>query len=179
MEDSELYALLQIDAEAGMRACIRQYHAAVHNICSQILRRTPEDAEECVNDSFLQLWRTLDRLSDPAHLRAYLCTIARKQALSRYRALTAGLTRADALPEDLTDDTDIILALEKRADAEAMQSAIMTLKEPDREIFVRKYYYMEPMRSLAKRFSLTEKQIDNILYRSKQRLRKILAEDAI
>ena len=172
MEDSELYALLQIDAEAGMRACIRQYHAAVHNICSQILRRTPED-------SFLQLWRTLDRLSDPAHLRAYLCTIARNQALSRYRALTAGLTRADALPEDLTDDTDIILALEKRADAEAMQSAIMTLKEPDREIFVRKYYYMEPMRSLAKRFSLTEKQIDNILYRSKQRLRKILEEDAI
>ncbi len=179
MDDAALVQLLRRDAEAGMRACIRQYYTLVHSICSAILRRTPEDAEECVNDSFLQLWRTLDRLEAPDRLRAYLCTVARNQALSRYRALTAGIPRAEALPEDLTDDTDVILALEKRADAEALQRAVMTLKEPDREIFVRKYYYMESMRSLAERFSLTEKQIDNILYRSKQRLRKQLEEDAI
>ena len=179
MDDTALVSLMRSDAEAGMRACIRQYHALVHGICSAILRRTPEDAEECTNDSFLQLWRTLDRLENPARLRAYLCMIARNQALSRNRALTGGLPRADALPEDLTDDTDVILALEQRAEQEALQRAIMTLKEPDREIFVRKYYYMESMRSLAERFSLTEKQIDNILYRSKQRLRKKLEEDAI
>ena len=179
MDDAELYLLMQQDAEARMRACIRQYHALVHSICRAILRRTPEDEEECVNDTFLQLWRTLGSIREPAHLRAYLCCIARNQALSRYRALTAGLPRADTLPEDLTDETDVILAFEKRADAEALQKAIMALKEPDREIFVRKYYRMESMRALAERFHLTEKAVDNILYRSKQRLRKMLEEDAI
>lgn len=52
------------------------------------------------------------------------------------------------------------------------------LKEPDREIFVRKYYYMESMASLAERFGVNVKSIDNTLWRSKQRLRKILKEDA-
>ena len=55
----------------------------------------------------------------------------------------------------------------------------MTLKEPDREIFVRKYYYMESMQALSKRFGVPVKTIDNILYRSKRRLRNVLKEESI
>ena len=176
MKDSELYQLLQSDPEFGMRECIAQYYALVAAICKGILPHAPEDAEECVNESFLRLWQTLDTMQNPAHLRAYLCMIARNRALSVYRKNRAAAQRSEKLPEQA--DADFIAELDRRADAEALQFAVMRLKEPDREIFVRKYYYLESMASLGKRFGMPVKKIDNILYRSKQRLRKILKEDA-
>ncbi len=178
MDDTQLYQMLRTDAEAGMKHCIAQYYALVYTICSGILRRFPRDTEECVNDSFVQLWRTLDKLKEPSHLRAYLCCIAKNQALSRYRTLTASAQHTEALTEQTADTADVLLALEARADAEALQRAILLLKEPDRAIFVRKYYYMESVKSLAHRFSLSEKAIDNILYRSKLRLKKMLEEES-
>ena len=100
----------------------------------------------------------------------------KKPALSVLRKNRTDAQRLDALPEQA--DADFIAELDRRADAEALQNAVMQLREPDREIFVRKYYYLESMAALAKRFGMPVKKIDNILYRSKQRLRKILKEDA-
>ena len=178
LDDAALYKLLKQDADAGMRACIKQYYALVYSICSGILRRHPQDAEECVNMSFLRLWQTLDKLEEPRHLRAYLCCISRNTAISRCRALRRDIQHlANTEPE--TEDADFLLMLDRRADAERLQAAIMTLKEPDREIFVRKYYYMESMQALAKRFGVPVKTIDNILYRSKRRLRNVLKEKSI
>ncbi|MBR6106646.1 MAG: sigma-70 family RNA polymerase sigma factor [Oscillospiraceae bacterium] len=177
MDDAALYELLRQDADAGMRVCIEQYYALVYSICSGILRRHPQDTEECVNLSFLRLWETLDRLEQPQHLRAYLCCISRNAAISRCRALRRDAQyTSDTEPE--TADTDFLLLLDRRADAERLQNAIMTLKEPDREIFVRKYYYMESMQALAERFGVSVKAIDNTLYRSKRRLRRILKEES-
>lgn len=178
MEDTELYQLMQKDAERGMRICIETYYALVYSICKGILPDAPQDAEECVNESFLRLWHTLDTVQNPAHLRAYLCMIARNLALTAYRKnCRAAQYRSDAEPPPETD-AGFLKYLERRADAEKLQAAIMQLKEPDREIFVRKYYYMESMASLAERFGVNVKSIDNTLWRSKQRLRKILKEDA-
>lgn len=182
MDDAALYQLLHDDPEKGMRICIDRYYAAVRTVCGAILRRYPQDAEECVNDSFLQLWRTLDTLREPGHLRAYLCTIARNTALSRLRTIAATADRAaelpfEQLPEELAaEDTDVLLTVEARADAEALQRAVMQLKEPDREMFVRKYYYMEPTRAIAAHFATTERAVEGILYRARQRLRKQLEE---
>lgn len=177
MDDRELYQLMQTDAERGMRVCIEEYYALVSRICRGILPHAPQDAEECINESFLRLWQTLDALQEPAHLRAYLCMIARNRALTVYRKnRTAAVQRCDDLPE--RSDADFIAELDRKADAEALQAAVMQLKEPDREIFVRKYYYLESMASLGRRFGMPVKKTDNILYRSKQRLRKILKEDA-
>lgn len=98
MEDSELYQLLQTDPELGMRECIAQYYALVAAICKGILPHAPQDAEECVNESFLRLWQTLDTMQNPAHLRAYLCMIARNRALSVYRKNRAAAQRSEELP---------------------------------------------------------------------------------
>lgn len=182
MDDAALCQLLQDDPEAGLRICIDRYYPAVRTVCTAILRRYPQDAEECVNDSFLQLWKTVGSLQEPNQLRAYLCCIARNLALSRYRALAAAGRHSaempwDALPEDAAaEDADVLLAMEARADAEALQKAVLSLKEPDREIFVRKYYYMESVRAIAQHFAMTERAVEGILYRSRKRLRRVLEE---
>ncbi|MBR3269542.1 MAG: RNA polymerase sigma factor [Oscillospiraceae bacterium] len=172
MDEMQLYELMRTEPERGMKQCIEQYYALVSMICGRILKNYPQDKEECVNTSFLRLWQTLDRLEDPHHLRAYLCCISRNTALSRYRRL-----KKEALPAmDACESAgfDFLQLIDRRADSEALQRAIMSLKEPEREIFVRKYYHMESMKTLAKHFGVSVKTIDNILYRTKCRLREIL-----
>jgi RNA polymerase sigma-70 factor (ECF subfamily) len=182
MDDAALYQLLIDDPETGLRLCIDRYYPAVRTVCASILRRCPQDAEECINDSFLQLWRTVGSLQEPQQLRAYLCCIARNLALSRYRALAAAGRHTaempwDALPEDAAaEDADVLLAMEAHADAEALQKAVLSLKEPDREMFVRKYYYMESVRAIAAHFEVSERAVEGILYRSRKRLRRMLEE---
>ena len=178
LEDIQIYKLLKHDAESGMRKCIAKYYALVYSICSGILQNNPQDIEECVNTSFFRLWQTIDKLKSPHHLRAYLCRISRNTALSRYRKLKKQPSPTDEIPED-TADFDFIQLLDRRANSEALQRAIMALKEPEREIFVRKYYYMESMQSLAKRFGMSVKAIDNTLYRTKRRLQKHLEGEII
>ena len=182
MDDAALCELLRSDPERGMRICIDRYYPAVRTVCGAILRRYPQDAEECVNESFLQLWRTLGQLREPGQLRAYLCCIARNLALSRFRTLAvSGRHTAEMpweqLPEDAAaEDADILLAMEARADAAALQKAILSLREPDREMFVRKYYYMESVRAIAAHFDVSERAVEGILYRTRLRLRKQLEE---
>ena len=173
MNDLQIYTLLKDNADAGMKVCIRKYYALVYRICSRILRRFPQDAEECINTSFLRLWQTIDKLEEPQHLRAYLCCISRNTALTRYRQLKRMPEPTDDIYKDAVD-SDFLLLLDRRAESDVLQRAIMSLKEPNREILIRKYYYMESMKSLAKRFGMSVKDIDNILYRSKRHLRKIM-----
>ncbi len=177
MEDIKIYQILKRDGKRGLQLCIAKYYGLVSMICSRILANAPEDAEECVSESFLRLWQTLDTIRQPEAMRAYLCCIARNQALSRYRKLRESSALETLNWEQLSDKQDLYLEFEKKEAAEALHKAIMTLKEPDREIFVRKYFYFESMKSIASRFGLKEKQVDNSLYRSKQRLRKYLIEE--
>lgn len=178
MDDAEICRLLREKPETGMRELIRKYHALVFSVCSRILSNAPQDAEECVSDSFVQVWRTIGRLKAPSHLRAYLCCAARNIAISRYRSIKGAQQNFAEMPDETAvSDADVILTLEEKAERERIEAAILMLKEPDREIFVRKYYYMESVRSLAQRFSLTEKAVESILYRSRQRLRTILKEE--
>lgn len=175
MDDTEIYRLLRTRPEEGMCELIGQYHALVFTVCSNILRGYPQDAEECVSESFVQMWRTVKRLKKPSQLRAYLCCTARNIAISRYRSLKQTQKNLTDMPdENMQSDADVILMTERRMEKEKLESAILSLKEPDREIFVRKYYYMESVRSLAERFSLTEKAVESILYRSRRHLRRIL-----
>ena len=178
MDDAEICRLLREEPETGMRELIRKYYALTFTVCSRILSGHPQDAEECVSDSFVQVWRTADRLNTPSHLRAYLCCTARNLAISRYRSIRTAAQNLTEMPDEAAaPDADVILALEKSTEHERIEAAILTLKEPDREIFVRKYYYMESVRSLAQRFSLTEKAVESILFRSRRRLRTILKEE--
>ena len=56
---------------------------------------------------------------------------------------------------------------------------INELKEPDREIFIRRHYLLEPVTEIAGHLGMAEKQISNRLYQSKLRLREALKERGI
>ena len=60
MDERELIARLQKRDEAAFEELIRQYEKKVYTLCFRMCGNS-EDAEEAAQDTFLALWRGIDR----------------------------------------------------------------------------------------------------------------------
>ena len=66
--------------------------------------------------------------------------------------------------------------LESQEKKTLLLSAINLLKEEERDILTRRYYYEQKPKTIATALGLSVKRVENILYRAKQKLRQILAD---
>jgi RNA polymerase sigma-70 factor (ECF subfamily) len=178
-----------LDANAYLTQVIRQYGGLVRHICRNALGDRPEDIDECVSDSFVALWlkaKSGGYDPDAGDVKPYLCGIARNKAIDRYRRLAAqpvplsledaessGISRLGTLSEP-----DIAELLAQSDDAAFIAEAVGDLPSPSREIFVLRYCYLERVKSIAEKLGMTEKAVQNRLYRGKLTLRQKLAGDA-
>lgn len=97
--DAHLLQLLEQDPEAGLAALMEQYGGAVRAVAARRLSNE-EDVRECVNDVFAQAYFQRARFdAAKGSLKNWLCTIARRRAIDRDRALRRRQT--DPLPETL------------------------------------------------------------------------------
>lgn len=133
-----------------------------------------QDVEECVADAFVHLWEHPEKF-DPGRgkLKSYLCILVRSRAIDRYRELM----RQSALPLEEAALAETLVLQEdylKKEEYRELLAAVKTLKEPDREILVRRYYLEQKPRQIAQALGLTVKQVDNRLYHTKQHLRRVL-----
>ncbi len=177
MDDITIINQLREDPSIGLYSLISQYRNLVAKVSSSLLTGHNEDIEEVIADTFINVWKSIDRL-DPERgsLKGLLITTARHNAINRWHQLKNSYA-------DVTEDCELFLAnddtlniLVQEEDNEALQELINTLVEPDREIFVRRHYYLEPVKNISVAIGLSEKQISNRLYQCKLRLREQLSE---
>ena len=98
--------------------------------------------------------------------------MCRNAALDRLRRQKG--RREEPLPEDLTTGKgpeDLLLEQER---AEALQKALLALSPRERQLFYRKYYYLQPTAQLAAELGLTERAVEGKLYRIRKKLQKQL-----
>ncbi len=180
MDDAQLLLLLQADPNAGLRAAMQMYAPLVKGVCHCVLPHSPQDAEECMADTFVALWRHAAALAQEAPpLRAWLAVTARNAAINRYRLLG----RHNALPLDdgLADTLGEIAEFDRAAsDAEDTVGALVAAMEPpDRDIFLRRYYLLQPVREIAAALGMTVNTVNVRLSRGRERLRKALLQQGV
>lgn len=173
-ESSALQALCAGD-EAALMWFIDRYTAYVATIINNMLlpRLTAADAEEAAADVFLALWKNAPRIK-PGGVRAYLGGIARNKARDALRSLR----------EELPLEEDVLSipgpgpyeALTERELAERTRRAVELMPEPDREIFLRHYYYCQGVADIALALDMNANTVKTRLRRGRERLRKELAE---
>lgn len=176
MEDSEIVLLLKSKPSDGLYEIIKKYRSFVAKITGRILRGNQQDVEECIDDTFLSVWKAAgDTGSEITNLKGYLACTARNTAINRYRKLTR-LNVVDIDEIDFAEENDMMLEFENKNNAITLQGLIAAMDEPDREIFIRKYFLFEKVKDIATQTELDEVQVKNRLYRGKQKLRKQLEE---
>lgn len=142
----------------------------------------PEDAEECVSDTYLAAWNAMPP-ERPGILRAFLGKITRNLALDRLKRLRAK-KRGGGEPEAIFDELSEIIPGGDCPEAELDRKELLRdieaflRAEPPRarNIFLRRYWYADSVAAIALRYGLRENAVSAQLMRTRNKLRKYLTE---
>lgn len=183
LRDEDIIALFWARDEAAISETERSYGALCRGLSRRILRST-EDAEECVNDSYLRLWQRLppDR---PDSLSGYLLRIVRNLSVDRLRELGADKRGGSAITvsldelEQVTGRGDVESQVAAAELGRAVDRFLRTQSETARNIFLRRYYFFDSRLEIAARYEITAAQVSVVLSRTRKRLRSYLKEEGL
>ncbi len=140
----------------------------------------PEDAEECVSDTYLAAWNAMPP-ERPGILRAFLGRITRNLALDRIKRLRAK-KRGGGEAEIIFDELSEIIPGGDRPEAELdrkellrdIEDFLRSEPERSRNMFLRRYWYADSVGAIASRYGVRENAVSAQLLRTRNKLRKYL-----
>ena len=172
--DKALISHTQSGDEQAFADLMRAYYAFVYAIVIEIVNN-PHDAEEVVQDTFLNAYRGLAQYEEQTKFRSWLAKIARNRALNWLRAQKMDTVSINEVEEHTlqTPNTldDQLIRDEQR---ELIRRAMETFSQKDREIAHSYYLDGASYDELTKTHGLSYKAIAFRLSRAKQRLAKRL-----
>ena len=177
MTEQSIIEKLKRRDERGLEELLVHFGPLLRYIISPILP-DERDLEECLQDAAMRIWQEIDRFDpEKGSWKVWLTTIARNLALNRARAEKR--REAGELDEEEADrgptPEELIL---RREQQEQLLNALNGLRQEDRLLFYRKYYYRQSVRQIAAEMGTTERCIEGKLYRIRQTLKnKLKGED--
>ncbi len=186
MEDSRIVALYWDRNEQAIVESEAKYGTYCLRISMNIVENR-QDAEECVNDTYLRAWNSMPP-ERPTKLGAYLGKITRNLSLDRYKANHAAkretslfIVSLDELSECVPDcgmgDADV--ALEAERVGQCINRFLRKLPREAREVFICRYFYSDSLSEIARRFGMSESKVKSMLHRTREKLRKFLTSEGV
>lgn len=184
MEDSDIFSLYWDRDQRAIEETEKKYGAYCRTIGYNILG-SREDAEECLSDACLGAWDTIPP-QRPRSLRAYLGSLTRNRALSRYREEHAekrggGQTALvlEELQECLSAGSTVEEAMDTEILSETIERFVTGLSPKKRIIFLQRYWYLRPIREIADQQGMGENAVRLQLHRMRRSLQQELEKEGI
>ena len=182
MEDKEIISLYWKRDERAVSETSEKYGAYCYAIACNILS-SPEDAEESVNDTWVGAWESMPP-HKPDALSAFLGKIARRISLKRWRNRSAakrggGVVELalEELNESIPSGKTAEDALTERELPRLIDAFLDALPDVEQRVFVCRYWYLDSIADIAKRFGFTQSKIKSMLYRTRRKLRDYLRKE--
>ncbi len=182
--DKRIIDLYFARSEEAIAETGRHYGGYLSTIAHSILG-SPEDTEECVNDTYLKAWDSIPP-ARPYSLKAYLAKIARNLALHRYEKAMAEKRGGGEIPlvlseldECLPDRSSVEDGINESILTDALNRFLGSLSKEQRIVFLRRYWYNASIAQIALDMSMTEGKVKSILHRLRAKLRLVLEKEGI
>lgn len=184
MEDQKIIDLYWQRDEMAVACTQEKYGPYCHTISYNILANT-EDARECVNDTWLQAWNAMPP-QRPNRLAAFLGRITRNLSLNRLERNAAQkrgggqveLALAElegCIPDPVTPEQ----VLEEKLLVEALNRFLRGQNRHRRDIFLRRYWYLDPIDRIASQYGMHPGAVTSLLHRMRRELKKHLEKEGI
>lgn len=180
MNDNEIISLFTARDEHAIKALSDKYHLYCYKIAWNLLANK-EDSEECLNDTWFSVW-SLIPLKQPAVLSHFCGKITRNLSIDRLRKKYAD-RRPDvhmAVLEEM-DQLSVTYTIEEQMAEKELLGIINDflgkMKAEDRDIFVRRYWFMDSISAISGRHSMSEGSVKMNLYRNRKKLLKVLKRE--
>ncbi len=183
--DAQILNLFIERSEGAIARAQMAYNAYMSTIAYNILANN-EDVKECINDTLLKVWNTIPP-NKPNSLKAYIGTIIRNVALDRYRkehskkrSLDNGFCQVlDELNECIPNVNDTYKIFESSQISAIISDYLASISAEKRYIFVSRYYYAQPIKTISKDLHLSQANIKTILFRTRKELKEKLEAEGV
>lgn len=184
MEEQKIIKLMIDNPEAGIHEAMNRYGGAVETICRNFLYGCQEmDIEEAIADSFIKLWKAKDKIginNNKESLKSYLYAIARNTARDKRRTLNkVSIYSLEEVELQLQAPLNVEEDFARKSNEGILHECLNDTEEPDRSVFILRYFYGEKIKDIAEILKLTPKKVENILCRRKAKLENALNERGI
>ena len=182
MDDRQIVELFFLREERALEQTEKKYGAYCHSVALRIVGNR-EDAQECVNDTYLAAWNSIPP-QKPVLLSAFLAKLTRRISVDRVRKATAKKRGGgeldlvfseleECIPDEKTPERELIEAER----AEIINSFLASLGDTERRVFLRRYFFADPIRNIAERFGFSETRIRSMLFRTREKLKRHLIKE--
>lgn len=182
MDDPAIVELYWQRSDRAIPETAAKYGAYCRSIACNILQN-PEDAEECLNDTWLRAWNAMPD-QRPAQLKPFLGRLTRWVSLDRRRH--EGRERRGSGDFDLAlEELDGCLAgpdtaetaLETAELTAAINRFLASLRPDERTVFLARYYFGYPLRTVAQRHGFGLSKVKTMLHRTRKKLQSQLRKE--
>ena len=176
MTEAKALRELQKGSQQALEWMIDTYNPYVSTIVYNIIggRMTQADVEETVSDVFFALWNNAKSIK-PNMTKAYLGAIARNRAKNKLREQGMTMELDEAVLTVEADGPE--RELDRKTRRELVQRAVLSMGKPDREIFLRHYYYGQTVAVIADALGMTPSAVKSRLARGREKLKASLMRE--
>lgn len=182
MDDQQIVALYENRDERAVAETIAAYEGYCRAIAGRILEN-PADVEEVLSDTWLKVWYAIPP-QKPKYFQLFLGKITRNLALSTYRSQTAAKRGGGAveialeeLGECIPDRNTPESHVDQKLLEQMIRDFLQTVSPKERAIFVRRYFFLESTKQIARNHGLRESNVLMILSRTRSKLKKYLTQE--
>lgn len=182
MDDERIINLYWARSETAITETANKYSKYCHSIAYNILHNN-EDAEECVNDTYMRAWGAMPT-QRPNRLSTFLGKITRNLSLNKYEKCTTEKRGSGQVPlaleelhDCIPDANSVEQAIEDAALVEIFNRFLADLPTDTRKIFMRRYWYLSPIKEIATDYNFSESKTKMKLLRTRNELKQILEKE--
>lgn len=183
MEDKNIIQLFEEKPEQAIEETLNKYGRYIYVIALWVTGKH-EDAEECLNDSLLILWKKIP-CCKPECFLAYVKKIAYRVALGKSDYNKAA-KRNQYLEESFDEYEQFIQSynnldtyLETKSIRNAVKCFYNSLSEEKRAVFNEKYIEGKSILQISGRYNMSESKVKMMLLRMRKELEKYLNNENI
>lgn len=180
-QDGEIIDLLFARSEQGLDQIQSMYGKLFIQVARNILGNE-QDAEECVNDTLVKIWESIPP-NRPGSLLAYALTIVRNLSLNKLQFRNAEKRGGSAVCIPFSELEEHLegIAVPDESESKEFERIINdfldSLSQKDAVLFVRRYWYLDSIKTLSEMSGYSENNIYQRLFVMRQKLRDRLIKE--
>lgn len=182
MEDEKIIDLYIARNEEAIRYTSEKYGSKLSHISLRITEDA-QTAEECANDTYLEAWNRIPPNEPRTYFFPFLSRIIRNLSINRCmekkrlkrNAYIAELTAE--MEQCIPNPDDVESQMEGEELGRVISAFLRRLPGEKRLMFMQRYYYLDSVSSIAKRFGFSESKVKTSLFRIRNDLREYLIKE--
>jgi RNA polymerase sigma-70 factor (ECF subfamily) len=176
--DAPLLPEVAVGDRAAVNRCIRRYGPLVWSMARR-LSPTPEDAEDAVQEIFINIWRYAARFdASRGSEKVFIAVLARRTLIDRLRGMKSRLAAETPMDREAEEEGPPTLRAERDAEVEQARQILGQLPLPQQRVIALSLVHGMSHGEIAERLAMPLGTVKTLLRRGIQRVQgRVIEED--